>query len=58
MCSLGGPSLGMAIDVLDADGEPVRAARSASWSARKPWPAMTRGIWGDPQRYLETYWSR
>ena len=24
----------------------------------KPWPAMTRGIWGDPERYLATYWSR
>ena len=24
----------------------------------KPWPAMTRGIWGDPDRYLATYWSR
>ena len=25
---------------------------------RKPWPSMTRGVWGDPERYLETYWSR
>src|SRR5213079_3354962 len=24
----------------------------------KPWPGMTRGIWGDPDRYIETYWSR
>jgi acetyl-CoA synthetase len=24
----------------------------------KPWPGMTRGVWGDPQRYLDTYWSR
>lgn len=25
---------------------------------RKPWPAMMRGIWGDEQRYIDTYWSR
>jgi len=25
---------------------------------RRPWPGMTRGIWGDPERYLETYWRR
>ena len=24
----------------------------------KPWPSMLRGIWGDPERYQETYWSR
>ena len=34
------------------------AARSASSSARAPWPGMTRGIWGDDERYLETYWRR
>ena len=34
------------------------AARSASWSIRQPWPGMTRGFWRDPERYLETYWSR
>ena len=56
-CSLVGPSLGMAVDVFDATGGPS-GTESASWSARKPWPAMTRGIWGDPDRYLATYWSR
>ena len=25
---------------------------------KRPWPGMTRGIWGDPERYLETYWRR
>ena len=25
---------------------------------KQPWPAMTRGIWGDPERYLDTYWRR
>ncbi len=36
----------------------ARAARSASSSARVPWPGMTRGVWGDDERYLETYWRR
>jgi acetyl-CoA synthetase len=56
-CSVGGPSLGMAIDVLDAAGRPVRG-EIGELVCRKPWPAMTRGIWGDPDRYLETYWTQ
>jgi acetyl-CoA synthetase len=56
-CSLGGPSLGMAVDVFDDDGKPVRGA-VGELVCTKPWPGMTRGLWKDPQRYLETYWSR
>lgn len=56
-CSLGGPSLGMAVDVFDADGRPVRGD-VGELVCTKPWPGMTRGIWGDPDRYIETYWSR
>jgi acetyl-CoA synthetase len=56
-CSLGGPSLGMAVDVFDDDGKPVRGA-VGELVCTKPWPGMTRGLWHDPQRYLETYWSR
>ncbi|MGH3440801.1 MAG: AMP-binding protein [Nitriliruptorales bacterium] len=55
--SLGGPSLGMAVDVVDADGRSVRG-EVGELVCRAPWPGMTRGIWGDPDRYLETYWSR
>jgi len=55
-CSLGGPSLGMDVDVFDADGKPVRG-QLGELVCRQPWPAMTRGIWGDPDRYLESYWS-
>jgi acetyl-CoA synthetase len=55
-CSLGGPSLGMDVDVLDAAGEPVRGALG-ELVCRQAWPSMTRGIWGDPQRYVESYWS-
>ncbi len=55
--SVGGPSLGMAAEVLDADGQPVRG-EVGELAVMKPWPAMTRGFWGDPKRYLAAYWSR
>jgi len=55
--SLGGPSLGMAVDVFDDDGTPLRGA-VGELVCTKPWPGMTRGIRNDPERYLDTYWSR
>ncbi|EHN10993.1 Acetyl-coenzyme A synthetase [Patulibacter medicamentivorans] len=55
-CSLGGPSLGMDVDVFDASGRPVRG-ELGELVCRQPWPAMTRGVWGDPERYREAYWS-
>ncbi len=56
-CSLGGPALGCAMDVVDDNCEPVRGV-VGELVCRKPWPAMTRGMWKEPERYLETYWSR
>ncbi|HLI82286.1 MAG TPA: AMP-binding protein [Bryobacteraceae bacterium] len=56
-CSLGGPAPGMAVDVVDDNGRPVRG-RKGFLICRQPAPSMTRGIWNDPQRYIETYWSR
>jgi acetyl-CoA synthetase len=55
-CSLGGPSLGMDVDVVDDSGDPLRGA-IGELVCRKPWPAMTRGVWKDRQRYLDAYWS-
>ncbi|BBG02768.1 MULTISPECIES: AMP-binding protein [Pseudonocardia] len=55
-CSLGGPSLGMDVDVVDAAGQPVRG-EIGELVCRQPWPAMTRGVWRDRERYLEAYWS-
>jgi acetyl-CoA synthetase len=55
--SLGGPSLGMAVDVYDDEGKPVRDAVGELVCTR-PWPGMTRGLYRDPDRYIETYWSR
>ncbi len=56
-CSLGGPALGMAMDVVDAEGRPVRG-EVGELVCRKPFPGMTRGFWRDPERYLDTYWRR
>ena len=56
-CSLGGPALGMAMDVVDSEGQPVRG-EVGELVCRKPFPGMTRGFWGDPERYLDTYWRR
>jgi acetyl-CoA synthetase len=55
--SLGGPSLGMAVDVFDDDGRPRRGA-VGELVCTQPWPGMTRGLRNDPERYLATYWSR
>ena len=55
--SVGGPSLGMAIDVYDQDGQPVRE-EVGELVCTKTWPAITRDFWGDDDRYFGTYWGR
>jgi acetyl-CoA synthetase len=57
-CTLRGPALGMDIDVFGPDGRPVSPGEVGELVCKKPWPAMTRGIWKDPERYLDTYWRR
>jgi acetyl-CoA synthetase len=56
-CALGFPALGLDMDVFDEEGRPVRGA-VGELVCKRPWPGMTRGIWGDPERYLDTYWRR
>jgi acetyl-CoA synthetase len=56
-CSLGFPALGQDVDVFDASGQPVRG-EVGELVCKRPWPGMTRGVWGDPERYLDTYWRR
>ncbi len=56
-CTLRGPALGMAVDVYDEKGRPVRG-QVGELVCKKPWPGMTRGLYKDPERYIETYWSR
>ncbi|MFE5699033.1 AMP-binding protein [Rhodococcus koreensis] len=55
-CSLGGPSLGMDVDVVDDAGRSLRGEQG-ELVCRQPWPSMTRGVWKDEERYLEAYWS-
>jgi acetyl-CoA synthetase len=56
-CSVGGPSLGMDVDVVDDAGMPVRG-EVGELVCRQPWPSMTRGVWRDDERYLDAYWRR
>jgi acetyl-CoA synthetase len=55
-CSLGGPTLGMDVDVFDAEGRSIRG-QVGELVCKSPWPGMTRGVWGDPERYMASYWS-
>jgi acetyl-CoA synthetase len=51
------PLPGIFGEVVDDHGAPVSKG-GGYWTLTKPWPGMLRGIWGDPERYRETYWSR
>jgi acetyl-CoA synthetase len=55
--SFSGPNIGVAADVVDAAGQSVRGT-VGELVIRQPLPGMTRGFWNDPDRYVETYWSR
>ncbi|MEZ5190343.1 MAG: acetate--CoA ligase [Schumannella sp.] len=52
------PLPGISIDVLDDDGKPVGPGKGGLLVITEPWPSMLRGIWGDPERYVDTYWSK
>jgi acetyl-CoA synthetase len=52
------PFPGISADVIDNDGIPVGKGQGGYLVITAPWPGMLRGIWGDPERYKETYWSR
>ena len=52
------PFPGISADVIDNDGISVGKGQGGYLVITAPWPGMTRGIWGDPDRYKETYWSR
>jgi acetyl-CoA synthetase len=52
------PLPGVGADVVDDRGESVPIPGGGYLVLTRPWPAMLRGIWGDPQRYRDTYWSR
>jgi acetyl-CoA synthetase len=52
------PLPGVAADVVDDDAQPVPNGGGGYLVVTEPWPSMLRGIWGDPERYRDTYWSR
>ncbi len=52
------PLPGLAADIVDDAGESVKVPGGGYLVLTRPWPSMLRGIWGDPERYQETYWSR
>ncbi len=56
-CAFAGPVPGMDADVVDDRGGSLRGS-VGELVVRAPWPGMTQGFWKDPQRYLDTYWSR
>jgi len=55
-CTL--PLPGVVPQIVDAAGQPVQQGEGGWLVMQKPWPGMLRGIWGDDERYRETYWSR
>lgn len=56
--TLGGPALGMDVAIFDDRGREVGPGEVGELVCRAPWPGMTEGLWKEPERYLETYWSR
>jgi acetyl-CoA synthetase len=51
------PFFGVLPEVVDDQGQPVPKGSGGKLVIRRPWPNMLRGVWGDMQRYRETYWS-
>ena len=53
---------GITIGIVDENGNPVISSAEGSEAGYltidQPWPSMLRGVWGDPERFIETYWSR
>ncbi|MGV1034268.1 MAG: acetate--CoA ligase [Microbacteriaceae bacterium] len=52
------PIPGVTIDVIDDDGKHVGNGNGGLLVVSEPWPSMLRGIWGDPERFKETYWEK
>jgi len=52
------PLPGVGADIVDDSGESVAVPGGGYLVLTQPWPAMLRGIWGDPERYRQTYWGR
>jgi len=51
------PFFGVTPEVVDDLGQPVPKGSGGKLVLRRPWPGMLRGVWGDPVRFVQTYWS-
>ena len=51
------PFFGVLPEVVDDKGNPVPKDSGGKLVLRRPWPGMLRGVWGDPQRFKDVYWS-
>jgi acetyl-CoA synthetase len=49
---------GISAEVINEEGIAVSNGHGGYLAITEPWPGMLRGIWGDPERFIETYWSR
>jgi acetyl-CoA synthetase len=49
---------GVSVEVVNDEGVPVENGSGGYLTVTKPWPAMLRTLWGDDQRFVDTYWSR
>jgi acetyl-CoA synthetase len=52
------PLPGIDVKILDDDGKELGRGEPGLLTITEPWPSMLRGIWGDPERFVETYWSK
>ena len=52
------PLPGVTVDVVDDAGAEVGNGNGGLLVVTEPWPSMLRGIWGDPERFVETYWEK
>jgi acetyl-CoA synthetase len=52
------PLPGIVMEVLDDEGNKMGPGHGGLLTITEPWPSMLRGIWGDPERFKETYWSK
>ncbi len=57
-CSFPAPCLGMDVDILNENGEPVNPGKVGELVIKQPWIGMARGFWQENERYLDTYWRR
>ncbi len=55
-CTL--PLPGVVPEIVDAHGKPVPRGEGGWLVMTRPWPGMLRGVWGDEERFVDTYWSK